>query len=69
MEDYNTFVNGYDIDSFDYLFDKSLFFFKKLKIKKPQKPAKKSTYKKRLLIAGYKITANHLSRAVAVVKI
>jgi hypothetical protein len=34
MEDYVTFVNGYDMDSFDYLFGKLLFFLKKIKIKK-----------------------------------
>jgi hypothetical protein len=27
IEDYSTFVNGYDMDSFNHLFDKSLFHF------------------------------------------
>jgi len=36
IEDYNTFVKGYDIDYFDYLFDKPLIFifFKKKNSKK-----------------------------------
>jgi hypothetical protein len=39
MGDYSTFVNGYENNSFDYLFDKPLFFifFKKL-IKPKNRP-------------------------------
>jgi hypothetical protein len=29
MGDYSTFVNEYDMSSFDYLFNKSLYFFLK----------------------------------------
>jgi hypothetical protein len=46
MEDYSTFVNGYDIDSFDYLFDKFIFLKKNKKMKKnrPKSPHIKSAY-------------------------